>query len=667
MSEKCVFILWKNNINLEKMLFESIYNEKCFTIFKYMKFTINLEEKYKLLNRCYYPDKVPLTDGRITEGDIKVIIVQDNLIEYDNLSVTSGKIEIVNTKCVRVKQLIRKKYDYTFIHSSNDLNEYNQTVSAFKLYDLIESKYDFIDINKLLNVRWIELYKKYDLKYIKDFYNYRYLEGDSDKYIDYITTKARSLPKHSSDNYDKLIKNFDHKNYNSSNSNLVVIQKNLNNSYVIIDGAHRAAILYKNNIKKIRVKIKDNFSINNYFLLSTTGKTYNYINCYNILVVLKFTKFLEDNSINYCFLRGFEKLPDNVDSDIDIVVSDIDIVLQFFNSITKEFINNKNITLKFTDEIKDGNPGGKILSYKNYPFSVKYHSYKLEIYENDNKIDYPSWRLDIYNYIVFDKPVNPEYYYNVLENSIKSKFFMIPSLEDRIVMLFYREYYEIAGSFREKKKKQLFNMLNELNYGYIPSKSSLIDFRKVIIMHPPNICNIEVFKNFDRESITVNLINDAISSEGIYFGKLDIDSNEEFKLSFEAKANNNKSKGKQFSIYTGNKYIDLENPLCDINYNKYELISNFNFSSKSVYRIKLINGKKNDSFTIKNIELNYLKKISKFENNNVDTQNNIIYLDNLKKTFLKALPNIKFEKFIESVILHKYIPEKEEFFKEYVN
>ena len=63
---------------------------------------------------------------------------------------------------------------------------------------------------------------------------------------------------------------------------------------------------------------------------------------------------------------------------------------------------------------------------------------------------------------------------------------------------------------------------------------------------------------------------------------------------------------------------------------------------------------------------NYLKKISKFENNNIDTQNNIIYLDNLKKTFIKALPNIKFEKFIESVIC-KYIPEKEEFFKDYVN
>ena len=97
---------------------------------------------------------------------------------------------------------------------------------------------------------------KWELYNIIDTPHYQFLLGKQDDYIKY-TTKIYPTPGvHDKNTFTKLIQNLDHNRYNSCNKNLVKVRMNNKKQYQISDGIHRASILFKNNIKNIKIQIK---------------------------------------------------------------------------------------------------------------------------------------------------------------------------------------------------------------------------------------------------------------------------------------------------------------------------------------------------------------------------------------------------------------------------
>ena len=119
---------------------------------------------------------------------------------------------------------------------------------------------------------------------------------------------------------------------------------------------------------------------------------------------------------------------------------------------------------------------------------------------------------------------------------------------------------------------------------------------------------IDLLFNECELTITVKLINSEIDinkvkSMGIHLLLTEslLMSNKIYILSFEAKANNYISIGKNLKIYTGNKWIILDNELKNY-YQNYSVKEEFNFKTKSKYRIGLQNAENDISISLKNFK-----------------------------------------------------------------
>lgn len=112
----------------------------------------------------------------------------------------------------------------------------------------------------------------------------------------------------------------------------------------------------------------------------------------------------------------------------------------------------------------------------------------------------------------------------------------------------------------------------------------------------------EITMKFNYEENELN--NKKVNSLGLHFlvAECIFDSKKKYKLSFEAKATNDISVGKNIKIYTGYKWIIIEKNLTN-SYQIFEWTDYFNINTKSKYRIGIENICNDFNFNLKNISL----------------------------------------------------------------
>ena len=132
------------------------------------------------------------------------------------------------------------------------------------------------------------------------------------------------------------------------------------------------------------------------------------------------------------------------------------------------------------------------------------------------------------------------------------------------------------------------------NYNYICEK---ILFKNIFFNKNELVCELIDFDN----SINIKKFH----SLGINFRLYYYIDEEEYKFQFKMKANNNITNGKHPKVYTGINWIELENKLT-MEYQSFEVISRFKFSTNSKFRLGLANATFKDYFSIKDIHLSKL-------------------------------------------------------------
>ena len=169
-------------------------------------------------------------------------------------------------------------------------------------------------------------------------------------------------------------------------------------------------------------------------------------------------------------------------------------------------------------------------------------------------------------------------------------------------------------------EKFIYNNKNgEIKEDIIFNKN-LIDNDKIEIINSTNFSNINYDKDQAKIVINYNSIFDKnITSAGFYFKIKELYSNKyEYTVSFKARLLDNKLE-KKIKMYTGNKYIIFNN-LLNNEWNEFKFQSlDFNFSSRSTYRINLIDPEPNLRYEI----LDFCIEIDK-NSYNLETSEKII-------------------------------------------
>lgn len=149
---------------------------------------------------------------------------------------------------------INHKYFSFEPHLTRQLRNLSHSKYIIKLVDLKELNSRLV--NKIRNGK-----VQHKISNITQTPHLAYIEGDKTKYLRYLSEFGKSVGhgiEHSEENFKKLIKNFN--NYLSdTNASNYIIAEELTSLFrkklVILDGVHRAAILYSRRYKKIPVAI----------------------------------------------------------------------------------------------------------------------------------------------------------------------------------------------------------------------------------------------------------------------------------------------------------------------------------------------------------------------------------------------------------------------------
>jgi hypothetical protein len=181
-------------------------------------------------------------------------------------------------------------------------------------------------------------------------------------------------------------------------------------------------------------------------------------------IFANFIKELNDNQVNYLIIRGFSKLPDKPDSDIDLVChrSDWDI----FNKIASKHLS------------KDPKE-----PFENYGFAeycdMLYHPYFTPGPKQPD-ISNGCFRIDSYNSIYFSSPFNNFKTFWTISNDISEKIFsekkkisttdydfFTPNNIHELILLLLRSLLDIMGwkkqECKQKHKNRISNLLPKCN------------------------------------------------------------------------------------------------------------------------------------------------------------------------------------------------------------
>lgn len=245
MIEYHTFCLWREHSGVRQAIYDN------FDVVEHKSFNLTGEERAKKV-RAIYEIYIVGEDERIWSTvpiDIIVVAVNSNY----GIRTTAGtkNTRFVNTEIFDFKTSVRKNLDINFryLHATDHINEANMVFEAFDMKKYI-TDVTMIDLKKCKSVLWninpfgqnnsiydnIDNYSYID---VKDSPHYKFLNGNKNSYIDYVT----KIDTHHSDvsKYETLIRNFNYETY-GSDDRLIKISY-INNLPVIVDGLHRASIL----------------------------------------------------------------------------------------------------------------------------------------------------------------------------------------------------------------------------------------------------------------------------------------------------------------------------------------------------------------------------------------------------------------------------------------
>tara|TARA_Y100000310_G_scaffold36023_1_gene33952 strand:+ start:665 stop:1351 length:687 start_codon:yes stop_codon:yes gene_type:complete len=167
----------------------------------------------------------------------------------------------------------------------------------------------------------------------------------------------------------------------------------------------------------------------------------------------EFLQDLNDNEIIYYLLRGFEKLPHEPDTDIDLVCN-----LNQYDDYIKIADKNLEHVKQYASTYPQGTYNAGFAEYAN----MLYTPYMTPGPE-DASLPNGGFRVDSYNCLFFYSPLNNftkhwtlpfEFNSYVFKNRKKVDYYFTPSAECDVLLLTLRNVLDIQGNGRAKTWKQ---------------------------------------------------------------------------------------------------------------------------------------------------------------------------------------------------------------------
>jgi hypothetical protein len=340
----------------------------------------------------------------------------------------------LNRTIINFKNETRKKFNWTFFHSSDYLNESQHCFVVFNIPKYINGT-KFVEINQLLGVIFLDkIFGDHYLTVLERSPHYQFLKGDKQHYLKYLKIDKG----HSEEKFNELIKKLSNKQTLLSKINDIQVflsYSNKHKKYIIKDGFHRSSLYKFHNIGYIKCKMVDDNLFENashihdhYYDLAMTAKK------------------LNENNIRYTVVRGFNKLPLTPDTDLDIICHPED-VDKMKNIMAQRMILQPN-------SIKRINMNGTFVNYVSY----------MTTGIKDTRINNKHFHIDIYDNVFFfyKTNINLPSILNILfkkENQIKFLGLInIPTPEFEYFLLLLRIGFDL-GWLKPKHKNRLLEII----------------------------------------------------------------------------------------------------------------------------------------------------------------------------------------------------------------
>jgi len=191
-------------------------------------------------------------------------------------------------------------------------------------------------------------------------------------------------------------------------------------------------------------------------------------------IFFKFINELNDNNVSYYFMRGFGKLPDKPDTDIDLVCKLPD---------WKKFTEIASSHLSLEGNVNHG--FGEYCDMLYYPYFTPG--------ESDGSIPNGRFRIDSYNCLHMKSPYHhfttmwtlPEKFNDyIFDKKIKVEYstpYYIPSKECELTLLVLRDIFDLQGSWKQKHIERI----TSLKAGC--DRNELLKCIKMVVPNPEKI------------------------------------------------------------------------------------------------------------------------------------------------------------------------------------
>jgi len=191
--------------------------------------------------------------------------------------------------------------------------------------------------------------------------------------------------------------------------------------------------------------------------MSNFEKLITHKDCYNYIL-----DTFNENDIKFVIIRGFINLPRTMDTDLDIIIHPNS--YNRFKEICNKFKDNnliRNLKGKRYTENK------KVVHY--VPFVTEAH------FTEGNHLPGKRYRYDTYSDLFFfkdgeggNKPanaiiLNSLFKKYVFDNKIKKDNYYIPNPISEIILLIYRNLYDLGGHWKKKHSRRIGGLLSKTN------------------------------------------------------------------------------------------------------------------------------------------------------------------------------------------------------------
>jgi hypothetical protein len=451
-------IVWKSNKDLIEIVENSFKGR---ILLKEQKHIVGLDRK-NLIDELYYPILPDKSDERYCQTqDITIFLV--NLNPSSKFIWRTEGYRLCNLELLEFKLNHRRNFSHLEFHCSDNITECNKSIQLFNLdYTTnleiidVDNLYHFIHGFAETNDECYSL-RKFNIVPISESPVVKYLQGYKDIYL---SQSKIFMPRENT-----IIHHFN--NYNSEKivSEIKVVK--VSDKYVVCDGMHRSSVLYFYGNRKILVKIVDDISEPN------DARFYPYISNIDFPVEIKKSHWdslyrlifeLNNQQIKWIIVRGFRKMPNTADTDLDIVIHPSD--YDKFSKIISEFVKLGYFRINH------------INSEYLHPNKKLYYSAYSTIGNDGDYISNNCFQLDIYNNLFFfdknngmcltDGFIDELLKYKLVKNNL-----VIPHIHFELVILLYRIYIDKKGIWTIKHKNIMNSIVQDPNF-------NSVDFTKLL-------------------------------------------------------------------------------------------------------------------------------------------------------------------------------------------